>query len=366
MSPPPQALESAERKRQEKQQEQEANLAEIAHLLRGDLLSENPQQAASSFGPHRVVPDRWKGMSREQLEEIRLTQQQQVQEKLVPALPRVPAALGHLMPSAPTGAFCPAETKSQRSLPLAGEVARLGLGSIARPEEGVGPEMPYRGRGHWGRGQRARQTPEALSGLETGRCPAQGVGQLGRLWSWDGGGSGELGWARDGQAMVASTPAQAGRNRVGGSAVAMPEPGCEEKEGGQVRAAPRRWGFSGRGEGLLRDISPRRGSGRKSASVIWTGTGAGSRVPAPRCCRSGSSSGSNDTCAGPWTVVTAAWPRSNIPSEHDVGEGETDLPGAAPSPHRTLGESRRLPGRGFKAETPKEDGAGSPPQEGSP
>ncbi|XP_040847494.1 RIB43A-like with coiled-coils protein 2 [Ochotona curzoniae] len=77
-----QALESAERKRQEKQQEQEANLAEIAHLLRGDLLSENPQQAASSFGPHRVVPDRWKGMSREQLEEIRLTQQQQVQEKL--------------------------------------------------------------------------------------------------------------------------------------------------------------------------------------------------------------------------------------------------------------------------------------------
>lgn len=77
-----QALESAERKKQEKKQEQEDNLAEISHLLRGDLLSENPRQAASSFGPHRVVPDRWKGMSQEQLEQIRLAQKQQVQEKL--------------------------------------------------------------------------------------------------------------------------------------------------------------------------------------------------------------------------------------------------------------------------------------------
>ncbi|KAJ8791802.1 hypothetical protein J1605_020524 [Eschrichtius robustus] len=77
-----QALESAEKKIQEKKQDQEDSLAEISHLLHGDLLSENPQQAASSFGPHRVVPDRWKGMSREQLEFIRLAQKQQVQEKL--------------------------------------------------------------------------------------------------------------------------------------------------------------------------------------------------------------------------------------------------------------------------------------------
>ncbi|KAK2121789.1 Protein Tax-1 [Saguinus oedipus] len=77
-----QAVESAERKKQEKAQEQEDNLAEITNLLRGDLLSENPQQAASSFGPHRVVPDRWKGMTQEQLEQIRLVQKQQVQEKL--------------------------------------------------------------------------------------------------------------------------------------------------------------------------------------------------------------------------------------------------------------------------------------------
>nr|XP_035129269.2 RIB43A-like with coiled-coils protein 2 [Callithrix jacchus] len=77
-----QAIESAERKKQEKAQELEDNLAEITNLLRGDLLSENPQQAASSFGPHRVVPDRWKGMTQEQLEQIRLVQKQQVQEKL--------------------------------------------------------------------------------------------------------------------------------------------------------------------------------------------------------------------------------------------------------------------------------------------
>ncbi|XP_033621819.1 RIB43A-like with coiled-coils protein 2, partial [Fukomys damarensis] len=77
-----QAVESAERKKQEKRQEQEDNVAEISNQLRGDLLSENPRQAASSFGPHRVVPDRWKGMSREQLEGIRLAQKQQIQEKL--------------------------------------------------------------------------------------------------------------------------------------------------------------------------------------------------------------------------------------------------------------------------------------------
>lgn len=77
-----QVMELTERKRQEKQKEQEDNMAEITNLLHGDLLSENPHQAASSFGPHRVVPDRWKGMSQEQLEEIRFTQKQQIQEKL--------------------------------------------------------------------------------------------------------------------------------------------------------------------------------------------------------------------------------------------------------------------------------------------
>ncbi|XP_070264129.1 RIB43A-like with coiled-coils protein 2 [Myotis yumanensis] len=77
-----QASELAERKSLEKKQEQEDDLAHISNLLRGDLLSEDPQQAASSFGPHRMVPDRWKGMSQGQLGDIRLVQQQQMQEKL--------------------------------------------------------------------------------------------------------------------------------------------------------------------------------------------------------------------------------------------------------------------------------------------
>ncbi|ERE86481.1 RIB43A-like with coiled-coils protein 2 [Cricetulus griseus] len=77
-----QAMELAERKRQEKQQEQEDNMTEISNLLHSDLLTESSQQATSSFGPHQVVLYRWKGMSPEQLEEIRYTQKQQIQEKL--------------------------------------------------------------------------------------------------------------------------------------------------------------------------------------------------------------------------------------------------------------------------------------------
>lgn len=77
------AVEFAERKMLEKRQEEEDNVAEISSLLRGDLLSENPEQAASSFGRHRVITDRWKGMNQDQLKAIRYTQQQQVLEKLV-------------------------------------------------------------------------------------------------------------------------------------------------------------------------------------------------------------------------------------------------------------------------------------------
>ncbi|XP_036015444.1 RIB43A-like with coiled-coils protein 2 isoform X1 [Mus musculus] len=77
-----QVVELTERKRQEKQQEQEDNMTEITNLLHGDLLSENPRPVASSFGSHRVVLDRWKGMNREQLEEIWFTQKRQIQEKL--------------------------------------------------------------------------------------------------------------------------------------------------------------------------------------------------------------------------------------------------------------------------------------------
>ena len=64
-------------------QEQDDNMTEIANAVFSDLLTENPDQAISQFGPHRVVPDRWKGMSPEQLEAIRKEQQRQVEEKKV-------------------------------------------------------------------------------------------------------------------------------------------------------------------------------------------------------------------------------------------------------------------------------------------
>ncbi|XP_060110332.1 RIB43A-like with coiled-coils protein 2 [Heteronotia binoei] len=77
-----QAIESVEKRKLEKRQELEDNVAEISNMLKGDLLSENPQQAISSFAPNRVITDRWKGMSQDQLKEIRDIQLQQVLEKL--------------------------------------------------------------------------------------------------------------------------------------------------------------------------------------------------------------------------------------------------------------------------------------------
>ncbi|XP_068134306.1 RIB43A-like with coiled-coils protein 2 isoform X2 [Hyperolius riggenbachi] len=77
-----QAEESFERRRFEKQQQEEDNSVEISNLIGGDLLSEDPAQATSAFGPHRVVPDRWKGMTPDQLEDVQNTQQQQIQEKM--------------------------------------------------------------------------------------------------------------------------------------------------------------------------------------------------------------------------------------------------------------------------------------------
>ncbi|XP_044124556.1 RIB43A-like with coiled-coils protein 2 [Bufo gargarizans] len=75
------AMEASERWRLQKQQEEDNNFAEIYNHLTGDILTENPAAAVSIFGPHRVVPDRWKGMSPEQLKAILDTQKQQCQEK---------------------------------------------------------------------------------------------------------------------------------------------------------------------------------------------------------------------------------------------------------------------------------------------
>lgn len=65
----------------EKQQELEDNHTEISNQVFGDMLTENPAVAQSAFGSHRVIPDRWKGMSPDELNTIRYTQNQQVEEK---------------------------------------------------------------------------------------------------------------------------------------------------------------------------------------------------------------------------------------------------------------------------------------------
>lgn len=70
----------AQRRALERRQEEEDNAAEICHLLRWDLLTENPKQAT---GSGHLLPHRWKGMSAKELERIRGAQKLQVQEKLV-------------------------------------------------------------------------------------------------------------------------------------------------------------------------------------------------------------------------------------------------------------------------------------------
>jgi len=75
------ARERSEKERLQKQQELDDNMTEIANHVFGDVLTENPATAQSAFGPHRVIPDRWKGMSPQQLEDIRRQQDQQRLEK---------------------------------------------------------------------------------------------------------------------------------------------------------------------------------------------------------------------------------------------------------------------------------------------
>ncbi|CAF2353735.1 unnamed protein product [Rotaria sp. Silwood2] len=73
--------ENEERRALKKRQEEYDNYAEMANMVSSDLLTENPDQAISQFGPHRIVPDRWKGMSQDQIRRIREEQQKQVEEK---------------------------------------------------------------------------------------------------------------------------------------------------------------------------------------------------------------------------------------------------------------------------------------------
>ncbi|XP_009093439.1 RIB43A-like with coiled-coils protein 2 [Serinus canaria] len=65
----------------EKAQKMKDDMDEITCLLRGDFLSENPDQAISPWGKHNVLVNRWKGMTQEQLMAIREFQKEQTLEK---------------------------------------------------------------------------------------------------------------------------------------------------------------------------------------------------------------------------------------------------------------------------------------------
>jgi len=69
--------EQKERERLKQQQDLDDKMTEIANHVFGDVLTENPAVAQSAFGAHRVITDRWKGMSPQELEEIRKTQERQ-------------------------------------------------------------------------------------------------------------------------------------------------------------------------------------------------------------------------------------------------------------------------------------------------
>lgn len=58
-------------------------MTEIANHIFGDILIENPAAAESAFGAHRVISGRWKGMSPQQLEDIRKQQEKQRAENEV-------------------------------------------------------------------------------------------------------------------------------------------------------------------------------------------------------------------------------------------------------------------------------------------
>ena len=67
----------------DKTKEEDNNFTQISNQVHGDMLTENPQVAASAFGPHRVITANWKGMSPQQLAQVRQEQALQAEEKKV-------------------------------------------------------------------------------------------------------------------------------------------------------------------------------------------------------------------------------------------------------------------------------------------
>lgn len=71
------AMEQSLEREARRNEELAENALEIRNQVLGDVLMENPDVSRSAFGPHRVIPDRWKGMSEYQLRNIREEQERQ-------------------------------------------------------------------------------------------------------------------------------------------------------------------------------------------------------------------------------------------------------------------------------------------------
>ncbi|KAG7155439.1 RIB43A-like with coiled-coils protein 2-like [Homarus americanus] len=65
----------------ERQADLKAEEQELRNAILGTFLTEDPRMARSALGPHRVITDRWKGMTPEQRREIEETRVQQVAER---------------------------------------------------------------------------------------------------------------------------------------------------------------------------------------------------------------------------------------------------------------------------------------------
>lgn len=78
------AREQRVKRMQNKQQEEQDNLAEIMNNISSDMLTESKDASISSslFGGSRINPTMYRGMTNEQIREIRLEQLRQIDEKL--------------------------------------------------------------------------------------------------------------------------------------------------------------------------------------------------------------------------------------------------------------------------------------------
>lgn len=74
-----------EERNRQLQEDAEASQKQCQNLLEDPVLSENPNQATSTLAPGRIIHDRYKGMTPQQIYAIREEQKRQIEEKRLAA-----------------------------------------------------------------------------------------------------------------------------------------------------------------------------------------------------------------------------------------------------------------------------------------